>query len=361
MEIAVDIQAATPNRRLGGAGLRRGIRRGDGGGGSGPPVPVNTSPPTINADPQIGQVISYTPGTWTGTPSLSYEVYRGGVLIPGADQTYVYVAADIGPGITLRELDSVSGTSATSAPRAWTPETPGSLRCWLEDAFVLTDSDTLVEMWIDLSANSDADFEQITTALKPLYTASNPNFDGRPSIRTDGINDSLLSILAPSVWRFLHDGTGMVIAGATRTRTVPALGTLLSSGTTSAAVGLAIFQQSAADIWRFFMGNGTGFPVDNSTPGGSCADNTRYDFVTGHATAASPVQYFRTNGTQIDTQANNAVAPAAGDPTGTLRLFAIQLNNGSFLSIDAACFLFYNSDVRAKNADIEAWMAWRFT
>ncbi|MCC7539219.1 MAG: hypothetical protein IT379_23555 [Deltaproteobacteria bacterium] len=280
--------------------------------------------------------------------------------IVGADETYVFVAADIGPDITLLEIDSVSATDAESAPRAWTPETPGGLRCWLEDAFVLTDGDTLVETWIDLSAHSDADFTMVSTSNKPTYTASDANFSGRPSIRPDGVNDSFLSVLAASEWRFLHDGTGMVIAGATRTRTVPALGAVLSSGTTSSAVGLAIFQQSAADIWRFFEGNGAGYPVDNSTPGGSCADNTRYDFVTGHATAASPVQYFRTNGAQIDSQASNSLVPAAGDPSGTLRLFAIQSNAGSFLSIDAACLLFYDDDVRAHNADIEAYLAWRF-
>lgn len=78
--------------------------------------PVNTLLPTITGVAQVGEVLTATPGTWTGspTPTLSYQWLRDGAIIPGATgTTYTLQAADETAEITVREVATNSkGTVA---------------------------------------------------------------------------------------------------------------------------------------------------------------------------------------------------------------------------------------------------------
>jgi hypothetical protein len=69
------------------------------------PVPVNyTSQPVITGRPAIGQTLSVSTGTWTGTPPITftYQWQRcGGVPVPGKPGTFQIVCKDI-PGATKR-------------------------------------------------------------------------------------------------------------------------------------------------------------------------------------------------------------------------------------------------------------------
>lgn len=78
--------------------------------------PVNTVLPTITGIAQVGEVLTATPGTWTGspTPTFSYQWLRDGAIIAGATgTTYTLQAADETEEITVREVATNSkGTVA---------------------------------------------------------------------------------------------------------------------------------------------------------------------------------------------------------------------------------------------------------
>lgn len=83
--------------------------------------PANTVLPVITGVMNIGQNLSTTDGTWTGTPAptFTYQWKRGGVAIGGATaNTYTVVAADLGTTITITVTAAngvLPNASATSA------------------------------------------------------------------------------------------------------------------------------------------------------------------------------------------------------------------------------------------------------
>jgi hypothetical protein len=91
------------------------------GTGTGPPTntaPVNTAAPTVAGTPAVGNTLTATPGTWTGTPTptLAYQWERNSSDIPGATGlTYVLVTADVGNNIRVRE----TGTNVAGTANAW--------------------------------------------------------------------------------------------------------------------------------------------------------------------------------------------------------------------------------------------------
>src|SRR4051794_35400186 len=90
--------------------------------------PANTSPPTIAGTAQVGQTLTASPGTWTGSPAPTYtyawqrcDAGGGACVGTGATATtYVPGAAD--QGRTMRVVVTASNTagsqSATSAATA---------------------------------------------------------------------------------------------------------------------------------------------------------------------------------------------------------------------------------------------------
>lgn len=83
--------------------------------------PVNVTLPTISGTPEVGQILTGTDGTWTGTPPIGFmrQWYVDGVAVPGeTSSTYTIVTADEGKPITFRVTASntYGSTVATSAP-----------------------------------------------------------------------------------------------------------------------------------------------------------------------------------------------------------------------------------------------------
>lgn len=95
---------------------------------SGAELPVNTVAPVISGTVRIGEVLTSTQGTWTGTPTptYAYQWMRDGVAIGGATaSTHTVVAADIAELITCEVTatniaGSVSEESNTLAS-PWQP------------------------------------------------------------------------------------------------------------------------------------------------------------------------------------------------------------------------------------------------
>jgi hypothetical protein len=82
-------------------------------------APVNTVAPVISGNLQVGQTLSTTDGTWTGTATIvyTYQWKRGGSDIAGAtNSTYVLAVADAGQAITcvVTGTNGIGNSTGTS-------------------------------------------------------------------------------------------------------------------------------------------------------------------------------------------------------------------------------------------------------
>lgn len=81
-----------------------------------PASPVNTVAPAITGTAQVGQTLTVTSGTFTGTPApaVDRQWVVGGVEVPGAfGLTFVPRAQDIGKTVRVRtRASSVAGSIA---------------------------------------------------------------------------------------------------------------------------------------------------------------------------------------------------------------------------------------------------------
>jgi len=87
-------------------------------------APQNTVLPTISGNLQVGQVLTTTNGTWTGTATIvyTYQWQRNGANISGAtSQTYTIVTADIGTNVTCRVTATNIVTSVSVETASVTP------------------------------------------------------------------------------------------------------------------------------------------------------------------------------------------------------------------------------------------------
>jgi hypothetical protein len=88
-----------------------------------PVKPANTVAPAITGTAQVGQTLTVSAGTFTGTPTprVDRQWFVGGVAVPDAfSTTYVPRAADVGKTVTVKtRAQSLSGRlTVTSAATA---------------------------------------------------------------------------------------------------------------------------------------------------------------------------------------------------------------------------------------------------
>ena len=86
-------------------------------------APANTAVPVITGTTALGDTLTATAGTWTGTPAptFAYQWTRNGTNIAGATATtYVITAADQGTNIAVKVTgtNSAGNATATSADTA---------------------------------------------------------------------------------------------------------------------------------------------------------------------------------------------------------------------------------------------------
>lgn len=90
-------------------------------------APSNTAVPVINGTTQVGQVLSVTDGTWSGspTPTYTYQWNRDGADLSGETAaTYTLVSADEGAMIGARVTATNSAGSASASATAVGPIDP---------------------------------------------------------------------------------------------------------------------------------------------------------------------------------------------------------------------------------------------
>ena len=100
-------------------------------GGGGGTAPANTVAPVVSGTATVGQMLSTTDGTWTGSPviTFTYQWQRAGVDIGGAtNSTYVLVHADAGEVIrcVVTGTNGVGSSSANSNATAAVTEVPAN-------------------------------------------------------------------------------------------------------------------------------------------------------------------------------------------------------------------------------------------
>jgi hypothetical protein len=93
------------------AGRRTASRAADAAG----KLPVNSVLPVITGTTTVGQTLSCSTGTWTKSPTFSYQWRRNGVTISGATaSTYLLVTADGGTLISCTVKATNAGVSAVA-------------------------------------------------------------------------------------------------------------------------------------------------------------------------------------------------------------------------------------------------------
>jgi len=84
--------------------------------------PVNTVAPVISGSTPVGSTLTTTDGTWTGSPTFTYQWYRGATLITSATTaTYVTVTADTGLAVTCQVTGTNPAGSAIGISNSITP------------------------------------------------------------------------------------------------------------------------------------------------------------------------------------------------------------------------------------------------
>ncbi|PWL18993.1 hypothetical protein DKP76_07130 [Falsochrobactrum shanghaiense] len=87
-------------------------------------APANTVAPAITGTATVGQTLTVTNGTWTGTPTPTYarQWYADDVAIEGATATtYALTAAEEGAVITVVVTATNAAGSVTAASNATVP------------------------------------------------------------------------------------------------------------------------------------------------------------------------------------------------------------------------------------------------
>lgn len=86
-------------------------------GGTKMEAPMNTVAPVISGLPAADEMLTATPGTWTGypAPTFTYEWFRDGTTSVGTGTTYTVVMADVGTTISVVvTATSLAGTATAT-------------------------------------------------------------------------------------------------------------------------------------------------------------------------------------------------------------------------------------------------------
>lgn len=212
---------------------------------------------------------------------------------------------------------------------AITPSTiyGSDLKLWLRADLGVTLNGGDVSAWAN-QGTLGGSFDQGTPANQPLFTASDANLNGQPSVTFTGANsDRLVSSLAASAWNFLHDGTGATLFVVCRPTGGSGTRTLIGNSGGPTARGFRLEHVPASDRFELRVSDGASNVIA----------------ITGSANAAEPVSLVamfthRTSDTPDVTLYYNPSTTSRGTGSGTPS------------ASDAAAALYVGTTTGAANA-----------
>jgi hypothetical protein len=341
-------------------------------------VPVNSVLPAISGTTNVGQTLTTTTGTWSGSPSYAYQWLRNGSGISGATaSTYLLVSGDAttNVSVTVTATNGAGSANATSSPVGPIASGP------VEDPATTAWVNAVIAAGGTVSTTQRGRVDTLITAYKAagvwalldnewLFAAEN-----RPQAKVDIVRLAQWSEpngpMILTVMRGLKDGN---------------LGTYLDLGfAPSAGVN---FQQNAASYGFYALTSRTGDSVVKgmgsaaSATGSYCTLRTLQGGTTEHTLndsywsgVANPNAWgsyivTRTNSTTINLYKNNALllgattGAALARPTYNWFVFAYNLDGtgtGGFVFQDELASAFIggamnNTQALAKNAALNAYM-----
>ena len=190
-------------------------------------APANTALPVISGTTIVGQTLTTSNGTWTGSPTFTYQWLRGGSNISGATaSSYLLVTADLSATITATVTATNAGgsTGATSAgvgpiTTVWSPASLTGLIGWWDTS--VTASMTLSGSNITAIADQSGLGNTLTaTSVDPIYSATGFNSGTKPAM--------LMQANGP-----LRSGVSTFPMGTGNTLTAWSVTTMANSGTLS--------------------------------------------------------------------------------------------------------------------------------
>lgn len=199
---------------------------------------------------------------------------------------------------------------------------------------------------------------QDVTAKQPLHTTA-PELGGRPVLSFDGVDDRITSTAPASVWRCLHDGTGMTALVACVPR---AGGNLTVWSTRAVADGTGTWFRvdgSANSLYLFSYAGLSSTITATPAHAPTIALNTRVITDVSYSESASPEWTART-ADAIRASGASAVPPDAGDSMGTFSLGGFS-SNGAEGAFDIAEVILYSRAIAvAEKTDIYGYLAARY-
>jgi hypothetical protein len=323
----------------------RALRRGSSGGSA----PVNTVAPVASGTVTIGGTLSVTDGTWTGSPSFTYQWRRAGANIGGAtSNSYTPVAADIDDTVAIdcvvTAVNAFGSASQDSNNLSFAPDTafPDTAIGVSTSGLTLADGDTTVDQWAAAYGGKKAEVVLSAPAAtnRPAYSATGGP-GSRPMVTGDGVDNVLRDTTATfgGTWAaFQADFVGLIAAaGAAGDRLI------LYGGTTG------LFSMSESATQRLF-GNTTSASISST---GTTAFTTTHRQGTFDWDGAN--QSVRVNnGAAEDTDASTHVAYADGSSV------AIFGGTGGTNACNASCLgwaLTRGSLTSGQKADLRAFFS----
>lgn len=172
---------------------RRDFRGGVAFAASGVTPPTNTVAPVASGTVEIGNNLSVTDGTWTGSPSFTYQWQRDGVSISMAtSSTYAVTSSDIGPvlrcivtgtnagGSTLASSNTLTFAHATYLPSTAIGTTAAGT--------TLADGNTTIDQWASSLGG-------VSCTLAASAPTNRPTWNATTGATFDGVDNHLVGTL----------------------------------------------------------------------------------------------------------------------------------------------------------------------
>lgn len=237
-------------------------------------IPANVTPPVLSGTVGIGLSLSIAPGTWTGSPSLTYTLNRDGIAIGGLSnvseatiEAYALVAADIGPDLDVIESDSVSAIDAFSNVVVWDDVVRApNTAIWVSDDG-RTDVSGAVDVWASTYGGKSCTLTAIGASNRPAVNLTG-GVGSRPLITTDGTDDVLMGSITLGA---AHTANEFAVTGARVA--YGALGDVIIGYYNSAALRYAMRDRTTGLL---YLGAGTTTIIAVGAPADPDANNQRW-------------------------------------------------------------------------------------